>query len=139
MTAERMSKLADQYSSSSGLVDYMRCFREFLTDITVNNFPIKNDVDTPYRAQITHQARDKGSSHPWEFQYKRETRHAMPYWVTANTVKEILPYDAVSSIILPAANEKATSKYSDAEKEALFAQYTPKVLHICSKCYVALF
>jgi hypothetical protein len=134
MTPERMNKLAEQYSSSSGLVDYIRCFREFLTDISSSNFPIKEESE-PYRAHPTHAARDKGASHPWDFQYKREAKHAMPYWVTAATIKEG-PVET-STVYIPAANEKSTSKYTDAEKEALLAQYSAKVLHICSKCYVA--
>lgn len=133
MSAARMSKLADKYTNSTGLVDYMCCFREFLTDISSGNFAVKEEYE-PYLAHAAHIARDKSASHPWDFQYHRE-KHAMPYWATANAVKEGPP--AMAPVLVPGVNEKATSKFSAAEKDALLGQFSAKILNICSKCYVA--
>ncbi len=155
MTPESMNKLADQYtSSSSGLVDYMCCFREFLTDLSSANFLPKMQTSSsfdgdleggggggssgggPMQLPTGHLCRSSGPLHPWDFQYKRE-RHAMPYWNTAATAKDVLLADAFTPLPVPAANIKSAANLNDSERETLLAQYPAKVLSICSKCYVA--
>jgi len=132
MTAERMNQLAAKYTGTNGLVDYMVCFREFLTDISSGNFAVKEEYE-PYRAHPAHVPRDKGASHPWDFQYKKEKQ--VPYWFTATSVREGPAPEA--PVPIPAANEKSTNSLTEAEKSALLAQYNPKTLSICSKCYAA--
>ena len=132
MTADRMNELASKYTGTNGLVDYMVCFREFLTDISSENFPVKDQYE-PYRAHPSHVPRDKGASHPWDFEYKKDK--VVPYWFTATSVREGPPPEA--PVPVPAANEKSTTNFTEAERNALLGQYNPKTLSICSKCYTS--
>ena len=132
MSADRMNELASKYTGTNGLVDYMVCFREFLTDLSSGNFAVKDHYE-PYRAHPSHVARDKGASHPWDFEYKKDK--VVPYWFTATSVRDgPAPEPPVP---IPAANEKSTNNFTEAERAALLGQYNPKTLSICSKCYTA--
>lgn len=128
MSPEAMSKLADMYTTSSGLIDYLSCFRNYLTSMVTVVPP-----DFKSMVQGTSQ-RELRALHPWEFDYKREKGGAA-YWSQASSMPREVKREYVQPVVAPSPMAKSTDKLTPAEIEAVLQQYAPKVLATCAKCY----
>lgn len=139
MTPEAMSSLAEKYTLSNGLVNYLLLFRNFLQDLTGNSMG-KSLGKSQSVPTVELERHDPGKIHPWEFGYERK-RHGNPYWEQATSIpKEFGSSKALtaslSSFPLP-HTEKDGSLYSSQDKEILLAKYDPSILEVCSRCYKA--
>lgn len=136
MSPEAMNKLADEYTYSNGLVDYLACFRTFLNGM-VNSIPkaTKKGENSLILTSPVKTQKQLGALHPWEFDYKREFKQDQPYWQSASS----LPRDVLNAVKLPAdipsASEKPASNLSMTEKELLLKKFEASALNTCSKCY----
>jgi hypothetical protein len=162
MTPEAVSKLADSYTQSSGLVNYLLLFRNFLNGLTKNSSsstvaknrslplldmnytaaPSENDNNSSNNATAGRDA-SGGPVHPWEFGYKREKKQD-PYWNSATSKpKEQEAYQQfqeslkLNELQAMSPTEKNISSLlgSTKDKELLLSQYPPTLLHLCAKCY----
>lgn len=143
MTAEAMNKLADDYTRTDGLIDYLACFRTYLNGM-VSSTSNKNLLSSSMSALETnspHKSKSLGALHPWEFNYPRRERHQdHPYWFTAaSNGRSIQSASAHThgalAFEVPSALEKNASSLSLAEKEQLLGKYDASILNTCSKCY----
>ncbi len=131
-----MNKLADEYTISGGLVEYMSCFRNYLNGM-VKSLSTTTLSASNSRSSFTDTEKKKFESlnHPWDFDYKREKHPVYPYWKSAASLHR----DVISEVkpVVPSALEKSASLLTPAEKDALLQKYDEKVLNSCSKCCVA--
>lgn len=151
MTAEAMNKLADNYTQSSGLVNYLLLFRNFLNDLTKNSSTVSKvrslpalDVTGTVGNPETLAGHDSGPTHPWEFGYKREKHRDHPYWQSATAIpkeqeasRQFQESQKLNELQALSPTEKNISNLlaSTKDKELLLAQYPKTLLGLCSKCY----
>ena len=134
MSAEAMSKLADKYDAGFGLVNYLACFRTYLTALTSQSQATLKDKDSSLNTKA--EVRENRAHHPWEFGYEKRARHnAQPYWKGATSQPKDINAPAQLDVVVPSANERAAHQLSDVEKQALLGQYNSKVLQACAKVY----
>jgi hypothetical protein len=135
MNAEQISGLADKYSLSNGLVNYLLLFRNYLQDMTgtapttfaeslSKSQSVPNQLD-----DLKHH--DPGAIHPWEFGYKR-TRHMDPYWHSATLIHKDNEIPKSQLIIPPTAEFNLGNTQ---EREAILAKYDRETLDLLSNCY----
>jgi hypothetical protein len=139
MTPEKINKLADQFSLSNGLVNYLLLFRTYLSDIGGNQNSLMKA-----RSMSALPASDTGSKvHPWDFGYQRD-RHSrrdvnhQPYWQQASSVPkpaEDTKRLSLKFTMIPSATEKSAEQLSAVEQQQLLAQFQPGVLQLCRRCY----
>merc|ERR1719421_1337270 len=103
MTPEAMSSLADRYDAGFGLVNYLACFRTYLTSMTSQTKAEPKKL--PSEAEKNPNFKPL---HPWDFDYKRE-KHQDPYWSVG---PEVDPNTAL---------QKSAKAVTKEEKEALLA------------------
>lgn len=137
MSPEAMNKLADQYTLSNGLVNYLLLFRQYLSDMGE-----RSSTAAPLGKSRSMTSFDPESTekpiHPWEFGYKRERKMEHPYWQQAASVpKDAEETKALSNkfITVPPASEKSADQLTSVEKELLLSQFQPAVLQLCNRCY----
>lgn len=143
MSAGAMNKLADEYTLSNGLVNYLHLFRTYLNESSGRS--TANGLAKSQSAALFKTTNDLAKSgelkpihpvHPWDYDYERVKHPVHPYWQQANTMPRLetlkLPK---SSLAVPPPNEKAAHELTISEKEALLSQYNPKILDLCAKCY----
>ena len=128
MTPEAMSSLADRYDAGYGLVNYLACFRTYLTSMTANQ-------EVPHKAKDPEPAKgDFKPLHPWDFEYKRE-KHSEPYWSTASSNLRDPSAQSGPEVDPTVALTKSAKVVTAEEKAALLAQYPAKCLSGCSKVF----
>lgn len=143
MTAEAMNKLADTYTLSSGLVNYLHLFRSYLNEVggtaslsksqSLALFKSSGDLAKSGELKPIHPV------HPWDYGYERQKHPVAPYWQQANTMPRLETVKPVkSTATVPPPNEKGANDLTTSEKEALLSQYNAKVLDLCARCYVLL-
>jgi len=139
MSAEAMSKLADDYTRPDGLIDYLACFRTYLNGMVGSTKPLNtSSARDDSAAGSPHKSKSTGALHPWEFSYpKREKHQDHPYWSVASSATRQIQTAHAGSFDVPSALEKNASSLSQQEKEQLIAKYDAATLNICSKCYVS--
>ena len=127
MTPQTMSSLADRYDAGYGLVNYLACFRTYLTSMTANQeVPQKQKEPEPAKGNFK-------PLHPWDFEYKRE-KHSEPYWSTAST--HLRDHNQSGPEVDPSvALTKSAKIVTVEEKAALLAQYPEKCLSGCTKVF----
>eukprot|EP00981_Chlorochromonas_danica_P013412 scaffold6314_cov273-Ochromonas_danica.AAC.25 len=149
LTPEGMNKLADQYTLSNGLVNYLMLFRSYLgTDhrrsstaapgmSRIRSLPALGDSTRESTAALNNTyTLPAGPVHPWEFGYTREKHQEFPYWHKATSLpKSTTASLKVSVSSIPSATEKSADQLTDQEKTALLSQYNNMVLQVCHKCY----
>ena len=138
-----MNKLAETYTLSNGLVNYLHLFRSYLNDITGAGNAASLSKSQSLALFKSNEFITKSGElkpihpvHPWEYGYERVKHPAHPYWHQANTMPKLeasLP--SSSTTLIPPPNEKGANDLTHSEKEALLAQYNPRVLDLCAKCY----
>jgi Ca2+-binding EF-hand superfamily protein len=130
MTPQMVNELADEYTLSQGLVDYLSCFRTYLNDMVGSMSQSKSQVAfNESELKKNPLVRDKGALHPWEFsQGKTKTG---PYWKQAITDKREPPPEP---IVVPPPNKKSANELTPQEKQALMGKYSDSVLQTCNKC-----
>lgn len=146
MAPQTMNKLADTYTLSNGLVNYLHLFRSYLTDMTSKStfkksklaLNLKGGTGSPTKST---ELKPIHAVHPWDYGYHRDPHHHTqandPYWHHATQ----LPKDGTNGefqlqkIQVPSASEKTAQQLNSQEMESLIAQYPAKVLAICKKCY----
>jgi hypothetical protein len=143
MSAEAMNKLADTYTLSNGLVNYLHLFRSYLNDVSGSAGLSKSQS-----ALALFKSTDLAKSgelkpihpvHPWDYDYERVKHPAHPYWHQANTMPRLeTTKPPKSSTAVPPPNEKGANDLTTSEKEALLSQYNAKVQDLCAKCYTLL-
>lgn len=153
MTAEAMNKLADTYTLSSGLVNYLHLFRTYLNEgdrATASRGGLSKSMSAAAlfktAADIGHGSPSKSGElkplhpvHPWDYDYERAKHPAHPYWQQANTMPRLeTAKPAKSTALIPPPNEKGAHDLSTSEREALLSQFNPKILDLCAKCYTLL-
>lgn len=127
MTAETMSSLADRYDAGYGLVNYLACFRTYLTSMTAN----QQVTQKPKEAEAP--KGDFKPLHPWDFEYKRE-KHQDPYWSNSGTIRD--PANQTGPEVDPTvALTKSAKIVTEEEKAALLAQYPEKCISGCKKVF----
>jgi hypothetical protein len=146
MSAEAMSKLADTYTLSNGLINYLYLFRSYLNDITgmaasATSLHKSKSMST---MDGTNGALSKSIElkpiHPWDFEYKRE-KHNDPYWRNAGrntkdlTQSQVVTDKAITLSGVPPPSVKAAQDLNGTERDAVLSQYNAKTLDLCCKCY----
>jgi hypothetical protein len=147
MTAEAMNKLADAYTQSSGLVNYLLLFRKFLNDLTKNSsLGVSQSVPILDMTSFgdTGHHHDGGATHPWQFGYKREKHQDHPYWHSATSIQkehesakqfqESVKLNELQSMS-PTEKNISTIMGSTNDKELLLSQYPKPLLALCARCY----
>lgn len=154
MSIEGMNKLADQYTLSNGLINYLLLFRTYLHDLSRQSsmeslLHAKSTNSLDISPNIT-KAHDTGPVHPWEFGYKRERHPDHPYWFNASTFSKEL--DSINTDEQPTNTNKLLnttavlpSKFNkddgtvlvtnNKEKQILLAQYPSNLIQLCQKCF----
>lgn len=85
MELDQISTLADSYLLANGRINYLLCFRNYLSDLTQSSSTLSilaNSTSTlkiPRILKDGEQYREGGVNHPWLYDYKRE-KHQEPYW-----------------------------------------------------------
>lgn len=137
MSPETMSKLADKYDAGFGLINYLACFRNYLTAMT--STAIAPEFKDKSANQSKAEIRENRALHPWEFSYQQRTRHsAVPYWSSAASAPKDVNAPIIPAAVVPDANHRNASQLSDQEKSILIGKYEPKVLQACRKVYYDL-
>lgn len=130
MTPQMMNDLADEYTLSQGLIDYLSCFRTYLNDMVGSMTQSKSQVAfNESELKKNSLVRDKGALHPWEFS-QGKTKN-IPYWKQVSSKKE----PSAEIIVVPPASKKSANELNPQEKQALISKYSDPVLQTCSKCY----
>ena len=136
MTPQSMARLADKYTTQMGLIDYLSCFRTYLTAISQKPAP-----EPSAKAEDKKVGAAVRCHHPWDFDYKR-SRSAGPYWAQAAT----LPRDFAKVSELSVAAEKAvpslhksTGKLTGEEISALKSKYSGKCNNAAKRVYDQIF
>lgn len=139
MSAEQISGLADKYSLSNGLVNYLLLFRNYLQDMTGTNpaaftQSMNKSQSMPHGIEGAHH--DHGAVHPWEFDYKR-TRHMDPYWHSATShPKDHEVPKGFTLTLAPSASATSTKDFtSTQDRDASLAKYDPPTLALLANCY----
>lgn len=138
MTAESMNKLADEYSLSGGLVDYMSCFRQYLSGMvkslstTTMTLVSADSTSKSGKTKTKTEQRHESLNHPWDYDYKRDKHPVHPYWSSASKI----PRDVIAEqkTPVPSALDKSATYLTEVEKKALLDKYDEKVLTSCAKC-----
>jgi hypothetical protein len=141
MNPEAMNKLADQYTLTNGLVNYLHLFRSYLNDTSgaaAASSLARSQSLTLFKSNeyITKSGELKPihPTHPWDYGYERTKHPAHPYWQQANQLPKMeLPPPSKPPV--PPPSEKGANDLTNSEKETLLSQYNPKVLELCAKCY----
>jgi Ca2+-binding EF-hand superfamily protein len=130
MTPSAMSSLADRYDAGYGLVNYLACFRTYLTSMTPTDEQRGiNSQDSPAMPK----AADFKPLHPWDFEYERK-KHSEPYWSNTGKIRD--PNNSAGPEIDPnTALQKSAKAVTRQEREALLAQYSEKVISGCDKVF----
>ena len=131
MSAQSMARLADQFDAGHGLVNYLACFRIYLTSMTANAQAMLKESKAP----ITSKTRKIGALHPWEFEYSRAERHAEPYWSQAAASAKDLSIVPKPAVKVPSSLVKSAFDLSSEEKDALIRSYPEKVAGACAKVF----
>ena len=138
-----MNRIATEYAVADGKVDYMACFRKYLTGDahtqsttttpTASTTNIKAKIKVKLDEDHTSTAnRSLCAHHPWEFDYKRD-KSKNPYWAVASSLpREIQPIHSIHPPLQLSTNSNALNNY---ERNNLKNLYPANVLLICSKCY----
>eukprot|EP00601_Ochromonadales_sp_CCMP2298_P003722 CAMPEP_0173190152 /NCGR_PEP_ID=MMETSP1141-20130122/12190_1 /TAXON_ID=483371 /ORGANISM="non described non described, Strain CCMP2298" /LENGTH=684 /DNA_ID=CAMNT_0014114237 /DNA_START=268 /DNA_END=2322 /DNA_ORIENTATION=+ len=138
MSAEAMSKLADEYQLSNGLVNYLHLFRSYLNDITGTGKETRSKLALFHSdGELTKSGELKPIHpvHPWDYEYERTKHPAHPYWHEANLKPRDHKGGSGVAMAVPPASEKGANDLSTTEKEVLLSQYNPRVLDLCAKCF----
>lgn len=139
MSAEAVNRLADTYTMSSGLVNYLLLFRSYLSTQRSSTANASGSVNLSASLPrlpslpalpLNTLSQSAGPVHPWEFGYTRE-RHQDPYWTSATS----LPKGVELKMSIPSAMEKTAEQLNPQEKHMLLAQYNALCLSVCHKCY----
>lgn len=138
-TSDHIIQLSTKYGTADGLVDYVSCFRNYLNDLASNM--AKSTSESTFKAPTMTASRELKHMHPWEFNYKRKERDALPYWKQAcsrpkkDFVAELNEKSLYGRSGHKSAAFLATQASLDAEtKETLLKKYEPKLLHVCRRC-----
>ncbi len=128
MSAQTMSSLADRYDAGYGLVNYLACFRTYLTSMTANQ-------EVPHKSKDPEPTKDDFKPlHPWDFEYKRE-KHSEPYWSTASNNLRDPAAQSGPEVDPSVALTKSAKVVTAEEKAALLAQYPERCLKGCTKVF----
>lgn len=128
MSPEAMSSLADRYDAGFGLVNYLACFRTYLTSMTSQTKAEPKKL--PSEAEKNPNFKPL---HPWDFDYKRE-KHQDPYWSNTGKIRD--PHSSVGPEVDPnTALQKSAKAVTKEEKEALLAKYPEKAISGCEKVF----
>jgi hypothetical protein len=140
MSPEAMNKLADTYTLSNGLVNYLHLFRSYLNDVSGSASLSKSQSLALFKSTSdlakSGELKPIHPVHPWDYGYERQKHPVHPYWQQANTMprlETVKPQKSTATV--PPPNEKGANDLTTSEKEALLSQYNPKVLDLCAKCY----
>lgn len=133
MSPQSMAKLADKYTTQLGLIDYLSCFRTYLTAIAQKPPPEPKRVDEKKVLEIK-------CHHPWDFDYNRSKSAAVPYWSSAATMPrdfaDMVEKDAARTHVPPL--EKSVAKLTADEVDALRGKYSEKCLVAARKVYATV-
>lgn len=128
MSAGAMSSLADRYDAGFGLVNYLACFRTYLTSMTSQS---KAEMRKP--ANEAPKDPNFKPLHPWDFDYKRE-KHQDPYWSNTGKIRDPLS-NAGPEVDPNTALQKSAKAVTKEERDALLSQYPEKCIAGCAKVF----
>ena len=83
MELDQISTLADSYLLANGRINYLLCFRNYLSDLTQSSSTLSilaNSTSTlkiPRILKDGEQYREGGVNHPWLYDYKREKHQVL--------------------------------------------------------------
>jgi Ca2+-binding EF-hand superfamily protein len=142
MNAESMNRLADSYTLSNGLVNYLMCFRSYLGDLssqkTIKSLNADSEYDSPKMSPSKTLKPLQLGTHPWEFSYERKAAHKQEasYWQQASLPKDVEKWKEdimMQTTLIPPPNEKLSM--TDAEKKLLLVQNKPEIQLVCARTY----
>ena len=139
MAPHSMSRLADKYTTSHGLVDYLACFRTYLTAISQKPPPEPKATEGSgsHAHAHGHGHADVKCHHPWDFDYIR-SKSAGPYWTSATAAprdfSEVAERVQACKAAIPSL-AKRVSQLSVEEVSALKSQYTKKCCQAAKKVH----
>lgn len=139
MSPEKMNELADQFTLSSGLVHYLQLLRTYLNDLTTQKIAKTQSLSALDAAEgAPGKHGELKPLHPWDYTYKRE-KNQPPYWKDANQFPKDIEGEVQRKTkmlhAVPDPHVKSAAELSSTEKDVVLAQYSPKVLGVCAKCY----
>ena len=157
-----MDELAVQYAivgSEGRMVDYVQCFKTFLTDAADRFLPSDSQLDAEKSAKLKSTqsiARPGGLKHPWEFDYFKREKEGPGYWeramlpkidaqslTTSASTGTLSNSSSILSALAPRfAQEVAVTRGARAltatERDAVMDQYPAEVRELCAKAYSVL-
>jgi len=135
MPAKTMAQLADKYDAGFGLVNYLACFRTYLTAMTSQNIAVVKEAPKDL-ARASTEVRENRAHHPWEFSYKKQPKHgAAPYWKDATVAPKDVNLLAAPEVNVPNSIDRGAHQLTAQEKDALLSKYNELVLKSCKKIY----
>lgn len=137
-TPQSIGTLIEKHGTSDGKVDYLGCFRAFLS-LMVGDAPIPKP-ESKFETVDMHKSRNIRALHPWEFDYKKD-KHSGPYWRQATSMpKEVSAQEGnlALQVVVPPPSEKSAADLSAKERDLLLSQYSTDVLDACRRLYNAI-
>ena len=137
LSEEEKHALADKFTiDGSNRIDYVSCFRAFLTNWTAESS--SKTVDRVQTAQFTsynHMHRKEARPmHPWEFEYRREPTLFNPYIPHSNTKVKRTVLDHVRAKTFPLLIHPK----NDSDLASVLLKYDAKAVAVCKKCAEAV-
>jgi hypothetical protein len=128
LTEDSKLALADRFSVGKMRVDYVACFRHYLSNWAQRSMSASQSLTT-FKKYEHSQRRDDKSRHPWEFAYKRDLGSFNPYIPYIKTTSRLTKLDNSRARFPAIAVVKDTS-----EVDALLSKHDARVLATCKKC-----
>lgn len=149
MTQADCDRLASTYQLPNGRVNYLLCFRNYLSELTHTSSTLTLMADSAMSLSRKEKPDPNSLSislgtgsfplnkeamnhtHPWQFTYSREKRQD-PYWQSANNIKQQTAAPSSSTQLSPLKTSQ-TGTY--AEKQRIAAQFKPDTFILLKKTY----
>jgi hypothetical protein len=154
MSAETLNKMADTFTVSNGLINYLHFFRNYLNDLNLNHHNNTNNNNTNNTNNNNNNNNNSQELklkplHPWDFEYTRDKKidknHYHPYWNKASDNPRDLSLLNSSSLLTTTISspqqileKKSIKNLTQNEKDTLLGLYNEKTLKILSNCYKIL-
>lgn len=133
LSEEDKENLAVRFAADGGNVDYVSCFREYLTTFAEQSMMRSMSASGITRFQGYQHNHRKAAKplHPWEFEYRREYNTFNPYIPNMNLHKKLTLLDHARAKTFPII---VHPKEPEKETAALLLKFEAKILSICKKC-----
>lgn len=141
MSPEDINDLADRYSSDIGLINYLACFRSlFGGNESLRMVKKISKVNNPV-LQSPSKALKPLATHPWEFEYDKNSTSKLPYWKNCTEKPKDMEkyYDDYHSKLKPTpTSTQSVASLTTTERDNFMAKYKPEVHAACDNIGTAI-